>query len=131
MPLCAGSERQQKVVVEDEQSDSVPVASGVPQGSVLGPILLLAYINDLPQDIVSQVRRFADDTAIYLTLDNKNDSDTLQKDIDRLQAGEARWDIEFNPSKCQVIRMIASRTPLQAQCILTDRSWGLSAALGT
>ena len=106
------SNRQQKVVVEGEESDSVPVTSGVPQGSVLGPILFLAYINDLPKDIVSQVRLFADDTAIYLTLDSKSDSDTLQKDLDRLQTWEARWDMEFNPSKCQVIRVTASRTPL-------------------
>ena len=112
------SNRQQKVVVEGEESDSVPVTSGVPQGSVLGPILFLAYINDLPQDIVSQVRLFADDTAIYLTLDSKSDSDTLQKDLDRLQTWEARWDMEFNPSKCQVIRVTASRTPLQTQYIL-------------
>ena len=112
------SNRQQKVVIEGEESDSVPVTSGVPQGSVLGPILFLAYINDLPQDVVSQVRLFADDTAIYLTLENKDDSDKLQVDLDRLQAWEAKWDMEFNPSKCQVIRVTASRTPLQTQYIL-------------
>ena len=106
------SNRQQRVVIEGEESDSVPVTSGVPQGSVLGPILFLAYINDLPQDIVSQVRLFADDTAIYLTLEHKHDSDTLQTDLDRLQAWEAKWDMEFNPSKCQVIRVTTSRTPL-------------------
>ena len=60
--------RRQKVVVEGEESDSVPVTSGVPQGSVLGPILFLVYINDLPDNIVSQVHLFADDTAIYLAL---------------------------------------------------------------
>ena len=126
------SNRQQKVVVEGEESDSVPVTSGVPQGSVLGPILFLAYINDLPQDIVPQVRLFADDTAIYLTLDSKIDSDTIQKDLDRLQTWEARWDMEFNPSKCQVIRVTASRTPLQTQYIYyMDRSWRLSTAPGT
>ena len=59
------SNRQQRVVIEGEESDSVPVTSGVPQGSVLGPILFLAYINDLPQHIVLQVCLFADDTAKY------------------------------------------------------------------
>ncbi|MEW8548727.1 MAG: reverse transcriptase family protein, partial [Candidatus Thiodiazotropha sp.] len=106
------SNRQQRVVVEGEESDSVPVPSGVPQGSVLGPILFLVYINDLPQDIVSQVRLFADDTAIYLTLETKHDSDHLQKDLDRLQAWETRWDMEFNPSKCQVVRVTSSRAPI-------------------
>ena len=110
--------RRQKVVVEGEESDSVPVTSGVPQGSVLGPILFLVYINDLPDDIVSQVRLFADDTAIYLALENKSDSDKLQRDLDRLQTWEARWDMEFNPSKCQVVRVTSSRNPLQTQYIL-------------
>ena len=69
--------RQQKVVAGSEESDSVPVTSGGPQDSVLGPILFLVYINDLPDDIVSQVCFFAGDTAIYLTLDNKSESDKL------------------------------------------------------
>ena len=110
--------RRQKVVVEGEESDSVPVTSGVPQGSVLGLILFLVYINDLPDDIVSQVRLFADDTAIYLTLENKSDSDKLQRDLDKLQTWEARWDTEFNPFKCQVVRVTSSRNPLQTQYIL-------------
>ena len=90
------SNRQQKVVVKGEESDSVPFTSGVPQGSVLGPILFIVYINDLPQDIVSQVRLFADDTAIYQTLEEKGDSDQLQRDLDILQTLEARWNMEFN-----------------------------------
>ena len=75
----------QKVVVEGEESDSVPVTSRVPQGSVLGPILFLVYINDPPDEFVSLVHLFADDIAIYLTLENKNNSNKLQRDIDRLQ----------------------------------------------
>ena len=64
--------------------DRVPITSGVPQDLVLGSIVFLAYINDLPQDIVSQVRLFADYTAIYLTLEGKGKSGTLQGDLDRL-----------------------------------------------
>ena len=58
--------RTQTVVLDAASSDEVPVTSGVPQGSVLGPLLFLLYINDLPENIQSQVRLFADDTAIYL-----------------------------------------------------------------
>ena len=60
--------RSQTVVLDGEESESAPVTSGVPQGSVLGPILFLIYINDLPDELSSQVRLFADDTAVYLTI---------------------------------------------------------------
>ena len=60
--------RTHAVVLDWESSSEVPVKSGVPQGSVLGPLLFLLYINDLPQNIQSQVRLFADDTAVYLTV---------------------------------------------------------------
>ena len=123
--------RRQKVVVEGEESDSVPVISGVPQGSVLGPILFLVYINDLPDDIVSQVRLFADDTAIYLALEDKSDSDKLQRDLDRLQTWEARWDMEFNPSKCQVVSGHPPGTLSRRSIYCMDRCWRLSAAPGT
>ena len=86
--------------------------------SVLGPILFLAYINDLPYDTVSQMHLFADDTAIYLTLEHQGDSGKLQRGLHRLQTWEAGWDIEFNPSKCQVVRVTSSRDPLQTQYIL-------------
>ena len=112
------SNRQQRVVVDGENSHSVPVTSGVPQGSVLGPVLFLAYTNDLPQDVVSQVRLFADDTAIYLTIESQHDSDCLQRDLDLLQAWESKWDMEFNPFKCQVIRATTSRTPFNTEYIL-------------
>ena len=59
------SERSQKVVLDGQASDPVPVLSGVPQGSFLGPVLFLVFINDLPENIRSSVRLFADDCVLY------------------------------------------------------------------
>ena len=89
--------RSQRVVIDGKESESIPVTFGVPQGSVLDTILSLVYINDLPDEVRSQVRLFADDTALYLTLESEDDSSTLQSDLDILSAWESMWDMEFNP----------------------------------
>ena len=102
-------------MLEGENSSEVPVTSGVPQGSVLGHLLFLLYSNDLPQNIQSQVRLFADDTAVYLTVNSQEDANTLQTDLDTLQEWELTWDMEFNPSKCQVMHITMSRVPFQSQ----------------
>ena len=75
--------RSQTIVLES--SKEVPVTSVVPQGSVLGPLLFLLYINDLPDNIQSQVWLFADDIAVYLTVSSANYSRILQSDLDSLQ----------------------------------------------
>ena len=85
--------RSQQVVIDGEESESIPVTSGVPQGSVLGRILFLIYINDLPDEVCSRVRLFADDTALYLTMESEDDRSALQTDLDILSAWETRWDI--------------------------------------
>ena len=109
------SGRTQSVVVEGEESDQVRVTYGVPQGSVLGPLLFLLNINDLPEGIKSQVRLFADDTAVYLTIDGPKYSSTLQQDLKTLEKWEAAWDMEFNPSKCQALHITRYRNPIQSQ----------------
>ena len=101
--------RSQTVVIEGKESGSVPVSSGVPQGSVLGPILFLVFINDLPENLSSQVRLFANDTAVYLTIGGLDDGTVLQNDLDKLSLWESQWDMEFNPSKCQVVRVTTAR----------------------
>ena len=105
--------RTQTVVLDGESSNEVPVTSGVPQGSVLGPLLFLLYINDLPENIQSQVRLFADDTAIYLTVCNIQDGQVLQSDLDTLQQWERTWDMEFNPSKCQVLHITRAKKHIE------------------
>ena len=76
------------VVLNRVKSDKIAVSSGVPQGSVFGPILFLAYINDLPDKVKSRVRLFADDTAIYLAISSEGESITLQNDLFTLEKWE-------------------------------------------
>ena len=109
------SDRTQTVVIDNEKSATVPVTSGVPQGSVLGPILFLIYINDLSDKTRSKVRLFADDTAIYLAVSSLEVAQILQQDLDHLHLWELDWDMEFNPSKCVIIHITRSRTPVPSQ----------------
>ena len=91
----------QRVIIEVEVSGSFPVTSGVPQCSVLGPILFLVFVNNLPEKLLSL---FADNTAVYLTVGGSDNGTVLQKDLDRLSVWESQWDMDFNPSVCQVVQ---------------------------
>ena len=75
--------RQQRVVVNGVKSDWAPVLSGVPQGTVLGPLLFSLYINDITSDIESELL-FADDCVCYCEIKDEDDTMKLQRDIDRL-----------------------------------------------
>ena len=105
------SNRTQRVVLEGEESDICPVMSGVPQGSVLGPCLFLLYINDMPDMVESNIRLFADDTIMYLTVSNQADCQALQSDLSKLETWESEWLMAFNPDKCEVIRITNKKKP--------------------
>ena len=93
-------DRKQKVVVDGVSSPEAAVASGVPQGSVLGPVLFLVYINDIIKDITSNIRLFADDCLIYRVINTKSDHQALQEDLNRLYNWSKSWQMAFNVSKC-------------------------------
>ena len=95
--------RQQAVVVGGERSNFMPVNSGVRQGSVVGPCLFLLYINDLPIEIESKIRLFADDTLCSNTIKHKVDQKKLQKDLDSLTTWEKQWSMSFHPQKCYTL----------------------------
>ncbi len=103
--------RTQSVICEGASSSSVPAISGVPQGTVLGPLLFLLYVNYLPGDLVSSVRLFADDTLLYATIANDEDTTDLQDDLRRLEIWQQKWQMEFNLSKCKIMCITTKRNP--------------------
>ena len=76
-------------------------------------MLFLAYINDLPKNIRSRVRLFAEDTTLYLTITSKDHCRQLQDDLDALQKWKATCRMELNDTKCEVLRISRSKTPFQ------------------
>ena len=99
------SGRTQVVKVNGVESESGQVLSGIPQGSVLGPILFVIYINDLPEAVKSDVFLFADDTKILHQISSKDDAITLQSDLDSLELWSKKWLLAFHPDKCHVLTL--------------------------
>ena len=110
------ADRQQEVVLEGIHSDATSVTSGVPQGTVLGPLLFLVYINDMPEKISSTTRLLADDSLVYRIIESKEDQTLLQEDLDKLQEWERDWLMQFNTDKCEVIRITNKLNPLIHDC---------------
>ena len=94
------SNRKQRVSVNGALSAITDVTSGVPQGSVLGPVLFLLYINDLNGKIKPSIRLFADDSIRYCKISSKTDHEILQTDLSQLQTWSDKWQMKFIVSKC-------------------------------
>ena len=94
------TKRTQRVALEGVSSNQCFVKSGVPQGTVLGLLLFLIYINDLPLCISSTTRLFADDCFLYCIIDSPVEYQNIQKDLDTLTKWEKDWQMSFNIDKC-------------------------------
>ena len=98
------SERYQRVVIEGQSSDLGLIKAGVPQGSVLGPLLFLIYINDLPDSIRSNIKLFADDTSLYIDVnDPVQSANVLNQDLHSLKIWADQWLVTFNASKTKLM----------------------------
>ena len=101
----------QRVVLNGQTSEWLPVRAGVPQGSILGPVFFLIYINDLSVDITSSVKLFADDTSLFSIIhDAKTTAYELNKDLQKIAEWVQQWKMSFNPDlNKQVQEVIFSR----------------------
>ena len=105
------SDRKQRVVLNGQCSSWMDVQAGVPQGSILGPLLFLIYINDLPDNLVSNPKLFADDTSLFSTVTDPNvTANQINNDLHNISTWAYQWKMNFNPD-----------TSKQAQEVLFSR----------
>ena len=92
--------REQRVVLNGKSSGWKTVSAGVPKGSVLGPLFFLLYINDLPNNITSNMKLFADDTSLFSVVQNVNRTAAkLNSDLERIRLWACQWKMHFNVEK--------------------------------
>jgi len=116
------SDRIQCIVCGGYSSEPVSVTSGVPQGSVMGPLLFLIYINDIAFNLSSSCCLFADDCVLYRRIDSTDDPNLLQEDLRQLERWEETWQMKFNISKCTVLTITLKQNPLAFEYFLHGRS---------
>ena len=99
------SGRQQRVLLNGNRSEWKGVLSGVPQGSVLGPLLFLIFINTIEDGVKSTVLKFADDLKVFRTIEGIHDQEVLQSDLNKLVEWSETWQMKFNLSKCKIMHI--------------------------
>ena len=104
--------RHQTVLLEGEHSTLCEVLSGVPQGTVMAPLLFLIYINDIPNSITNMLRLYADDALLYSIINSTADCINLQTDLSTLQKWCETWQMEFDPTKCEHLKITNKHTTL-------------------
>ena len=97
----------QQVVVNGMKSLVALVLSGIPQGSVLGPLLFICFINDMPEVVHSSIQMFADDTKIFRTVNNPEQAHLLQDDLDALEEWSNVWQLRLNAENVKLCILVA------------------------
>lgn len=106
-------DRKQKVVIKGESSEERTVPSGVPQGSVLGPLLFIVYINDIVKDIQSNIKLFADDTSMSFSSNEANRlQHTLNIDLNTISEWSKNWKLTFNNTKTELLTIKRNQNPV-------------------
>ena len=101
------SDRFQRVTINGQSSSWLPITAGVPQGSILGPLLFLSFINDLPEGLHSNVKLFADDTAIFSTANSPTEiANELTHDLEKIRSWAIQWKMLFNPDQTKPIKEV-------------------------
>ena len=105
---CFLTTRSQRVVVNGQYSEWLPVASGVPQGSILGPLLFILYVDDVRHVVKhSSIKIFADDIFLYSKVSCYEDCLKLQDDLSCVYQWSLKWQLKLNPKKCEAINIFS------------------------
>ena len=118
--------RNQRVILNGEHSSCFNVLSGIPQGSILGPLLFLIYVNDLPElcgakDPSSEIHLYADDSKIYEVIHNRRDERKLQSVMNLIKKWSDEWLLRLNVDKCKSVSYLITRT-IDTQYHIMDRN---------
>ncbi|MCG8033358.1 MAG: reverse transcriptase family protein, partial [Candidatus Thiodiazotropha taylori] len=117
------SGRRQRVVLNGESSDWAAVEAGVPQGSILGPLLFLIYINDIVKHIGCAIRLFADDTSLYIIVENPDQAARLlNTDLQTISNWAVDWLVEFNAKKTTAMTISRKRNPVPQPPLFMDNT---------
>ena len=109
--------RQQRLVLDNNVSDFL----GIPQGTILGPLMFLLYIKDIDQNINSTIRLFADDCIMYRIVDTNEEAYNLQHDLDKIMDWCKTWQMQLNTNKCVVLRCTQSSFPVLFDYAIDDK----------
>ena len=115
------SDRSQSVILDGISNCTLPAFSGVPQGTVLAPLLFLCFINDILESVQCKIRLYADDILLYSEINSPDDSVHLQTDIDNLFCWSEKWQLHFNPA--EFLRITNKYNPISHSYTLDNSIW--------